>query len=130
MASQIGRARCLRTVARVPPQSLAFPRLECDADGPSTPPFATDCQRFPQGTDAMPRKLTTTRYYAQSTFEMLEQEVSDFYVAQLPSGRIEEYEPPISEFIMRAACLHRAQPWCFLDVGANTGIYALGVTAA
>jgi FkbM family methyltransferase len=77
----------------------------------------------------MPRKLVATRYYAQSVFEMLEQEVGDFYVAQLPSGRVEEYEPPISEFIVRSACLHEGQPWCFLDVGANTGIYALSVTA-
>lgn len=62
-------------------------------------------------------------------FQMLGEEVKDFYVQSLQHGRLESYEPPISEIILRLASSFPDTPWSFADVGANTGIYTLSVAA-
>ena len=62
-------------------------------------------------------------------FQMLSEEVKDFYVQNLQHGRMESYEPPFSDIILRLVSSFPDAPWSFVDVGANTGIYTLSVAA-
>jgi FkbM family methyltransferase len=78
----------------------------------------------------MSRILHATRYYAQATFEMLDEECRDFLIMQLATGKVEDYEPPLSEFIVRFACLQQDSGWCFLDIGANTGLHSLAAASS
>lgn len=78
----------------------------------------------------MARDINVERYYVATRIRMLDQEVGDYYVGRLTRNRLEDYEPPISEFCLRCAGLFDGDPWCFLDVGANSGIYSLGIAAA
>ena len=78
----------------------------------------------------MVRNISAERYYAETRIRMLDHEVGDYYVGNLNRNRLEAYEPPVSEFLLRCAGLFDGEPWCFLDVGAYTGIYSLAIAAA
>lgn len=72
--------------------------------------------------------IRATRYTTVE-FQMLSEEIKDFYVLSLPQARMDSYEPPITEIILRLASSFSLEPWCFADVGANTGLYTLSVAA-
>lgn len=76
----------------------------------------------------MAKTIRATRHITVE-FRMLSEEIKDFYVQGLLHDRMKNYEPPVTEIILRLAGTFPETPWCFVDVGANTGIYTLAVAA-